>query len=584
MSTTVEEIAKEVAPASDDENTLNSAKSAQGERGGDTNSSLNQSIHSSDNIQEDSMNARTENDDQDSSRGSTKFTGDDDSVSLGGLTHEELEEYRRRRNLPEEDEKEEDGTPILTNAYLKRLCKSDWQKYYRTPHLNEKLYLHYKGFRKMKNLGQFTQLKCLYFEGNGCTSLTGLEENHQLRSLYIQENCIDKIEGLENMKELRVMNISDNMLKKIDGLEGCVIMDTLHMKANRLGQLKEEDGGDIECLKGLLACPTLSCVDIQANYLHDPAIVDEILCKLPNLKVLYTQGNSFCKKIPSYRKVVINKIKTLMYLDDRPVFEEDRRRAEAFCRGGMDEERKEIAIIKKEKSDKHWANHEAFQLMIEKARKSKKAEAKEKDDRSADEIKEDKKLSMKEMMAKAKAEKEEAAKKKDSEENPAIELTAEERKETKEYFDNIKQKYDERYFEKQAGVKHQEEPEWREGEVQKQTKQDDMMGAEEYDRKLQQQLDLANEAALKDFSHKGASQKFGCTIEEVNDDLIEDLPPSLEEVSEQQRRDEELLKTKEIKQQEWLNKVMVEAEKQKTMSDEEKKEFIEQKKQEREKE
>jgi len=37
-----------------------------------------------------------------------------------------LEEYRRRRNAPVEDEKEEDGSPILTNAYLKRLFKSDW--------------------------------------------------------------------------------------------------------------------------------------------------------------------------------------------------------------------------------------------------------------------------------------------------------------------------------------------------------------------------------------------------------------------------------------------------------------------------
>ena len=86
--------------------------------------------------------------------------------------------------------------------------------------------------------------------------------------------------------------------------------------------------------------------------------------------------------------------------------------------------------------------------MIEKARKNKKAEAKEKDSRSADEIKEDKKVSMKEMMAKAKAEKAIADSKKDSEENPAIELTKEEKEETKEYFDNIKKKYDQRYFEK----------------------------------------------------------------------------------------------------------------------------------------
>lgn len=47
-------------------------------------------------------------------------------------------------------------------------------------------------------------------------------------------------------------------------------------------------------------------------------------------------------------------------MDDRPVFPEDRRRAEAFARGGMDEERQEMKRIKQEAEDKHWANHEAF--------------------------------------------------------------------------------------------------------------------------------------------------------------------------------------------------------------------------------
>ncbi len=47
-------------------------------------------------------------------------------------------------------------------------------------------------------------------------------------------------------------------------------------------------------------------------------------------------------------------------MDERPVFEEDRRRAEAFAVGGMEAEREEMKKIKKETSDKHWANHEAF--------------------------------------------------------------------------------------------------------------------------------------------------------------------------------------------------------------------------------
>ena len=66
---------------------------------------------------------------------------------------------------------------------------------------------------------------------------------------------------------------------------------------------------------------------------------------MPNLKVLYLQNNECTKKIKNYRKTVISKIPTLKYLDDRPVFEEDRRNAEAFARGGMEEERKERAVI-----------------------------------------------------------------------------------------------------------------------------------------------------------------------------------------------------------------------------------------------
>lgn len=95
---------------------------------------------------------------------------------------------------------------------------------------------------------------------------------------------------------------------------------------------------------------------------------------MPKIAVLYLQGNSAPKKIKNYRKTMIAQLPTLKYLDDRPVFDEDRAFAEAFARGGLDEERKERDRIKKEKDEKHWKNHEAFQEMIKKAREEKARE------------------------------------------------------------------------------------------------------------------------------------------------------------------------------------------------------------------
>ena len=55
----------------------------------------------------------------------------------------------------------------------------------------------------MKNLAQFTELKCLYFEANGCDSMLGLEKNTMMRSLFLQENCIEVMEGLDTLTDLR---------------------------------------------------------------------------------------------------------------------------------------------------------------------------------------------------------------------------------------------------------------------------------------------------------------------------------------------------------------------------------------------
>ena len=212
----------------------------------------------------------------------------------------------------------------------------------------------------------FPQLKMLYFEGNGCDSLLGLEQNPELRCLYIHENCIQRIEGLQNQRLLANLNLSDNMIATVEGLENLENLDMLYLARNRIGRNGLDD------LRGLLDCPSITTLDLQNNKIDDPLILDEILVNMPNLKVLYLQNNPCVNKIKQYRKTMIARLPTLKYLDDRPVFDDDRRNAEAFARGGLEEERKERAIIQQEKADRDERNRVAFKDMIKQARAEKK--------------------------------------------------------------------------------------------------------------------------------------------------------------------------------------------------------------------
>ena len=60
----------------------------------------------------------------------------------------------------------------MTLAYIKQLCKE--QKLYQTPELNDKLYLHFKGFACIQNLESFVGLKTLWLESNGISKIENL--------------------------------------------------------------------------------------------------------------------------------------------------------------------------------------------------------------------------------------------------------------------------------------------------------------------------------------------------------------------------------------------------------------------------
>lgn len=136
--------------------------------------------------------------------------------------------------------------------------------------------------------------------------------------------------------------MTDNCIETIENLSKNATLQTLLLKRNSIGKNGLSD------LKGLTEIPTLTTLDISDNKINDENIIDEILTKLPNLGVLYLMGNEVCKKIKNYRKTIIHKIPSLKYLDDRPVFEDERRYVAAFFRGGLEAEREERKLYKKE--------------------------------------------------------------------------------------------------------------------------------------------------------------------------------------------------------------------------------------------
>lgn len=87
----------------------------------------------------------------------------------------------------------ESQTPRMSDKFLNKLLLSDCRMYYPTRKYNDRLFLHYKGFRRIENLGEFCGLKALYLEGNALVDIEGLESLGILRSLYLQENCIKQI-------------------------------------------------------------------------------------------------------------------------------------------------------------------------------------------------------------------------------------------------------------------------------------------------------------------------------------------------------------------------------------------------------
>ncbi|KAG2449026.1 hypothetical protein HYH02_005778 [Chlamydomonas schloesseri] len=240
----------------------------------------------------------------------------------------------------------------MTKEALLEICKQNGL--YRTASLNDKLYCNFKGFSQIACLEDYVNLKALFLEGNVLETLEGLPPLADLKCLYVQQNCIWKISGLEAVPALDTLNISNNQLTKLEGLSCCPGLRTLIATHNHLATL--------DSVAHLAECKALQTLDLQNNELEDPGIVD-ILKQIPDLRCLYLKGNPVVSNIKNYRKVLVTSIPSLTYLDDRPVFDNERKIAQAWLEGGLEGERAMRNQLKEEEEERSRKNHEFMMQM-----------------------------------------------------------------------------------------------------------------------------------------------------------------------------------------------------------------------------
>ncbi|KAL0479885.1 dynein assembly factor 1 [Acrasis kona] len=246
----------------------------------------------------------------------------------------------------------------MTASLVKKICRDS--NLYSTPNLNDKLYLHFKGFRKIENLEEYTGIQALWLEANAIYKIENLSHMKELKCLYLQQNMLTKLEGLDSLSNLHTLDVGNNRIPKIENLEGCPDLDTLNVNDNRL--TTSDDIQELTKLK------KLTVLNIMNNKLADESIIENVFAKMPSLGVLYLKGNPIINNTKNYRKRMISSIPTLNYLDELPVFDKERRCVMAWARGGVDAEFEERQKIRDEEEETRKNNLRKFEEMQEKSR------------------------------------------------------------------------------------------------------------------------------------------------------------------------------------------------------------------------
>ncbi|KAL7493150.1 hypothetical protein ACHAWT_006748 [Skeletonema menzelii] len=232
-----------------------------------------------------------------------------------------------------------EGLPVMSKAELLQVALEHGG--YSTPALNDTLYLHYKGYRRIENLDDYDGLKSLWLHSNGFAKIENLSHLKELRCLFLQRNAFTRIENLNGLVSLVQLDLSENKISLVENLAELKNLTTLNLSKNVLENMAS--------IQHLVECKNLSALDLSHNKLAGEDILG-CIAGIEKLTSLNMTGNPVCSKVTHFRKKMIIASKSLRYLD-RPIFDNERDIAEEWARAGPEAEKELKAKLLAKKQD-----------------------------------------------------------------------------------------------------------------------------------------------------------------------------------------------------------------------------------------
>jgi Leucine-rich repeat (LRR) protein len=140
------------------------------------------------------------------------------------------------------------------------------------------------------------------------------------------------IENISHLTRLHTLNLSHNHIRKLEGLECLENLKTLDVSHNLIADIKD--------CEQAVHLPALTSFDLRDNHISQHEEILPFFERMPKLNLLYLRGNPCVRNISQYRRSMTIAIPELVYFDERPIWKIDRLGAQAFLRGGKEEEAK----------------------------------------------------------------------------------------------------------------------------------------------------------------------------------------------------------------------------------------------------